>query len=458
MKMMQGQKITSFWRKVTSGSVNRQILGAVLTVAILTAFVKLVGTVKELVIAWKFGTGDHLDAFYIGLLIPEFVLNVVAGSFNTALIPTYIRVREQEGVTASQRLFSSATLWSLGVLGITTCLIVGAAPFYLPRLASGFSPEKLDLTFKLLCVASPIIMLTGVVTIWSAVLNAGERFALAALTPMLTPLLTIVLLEKAQSWGVFALMGGLVGGAILEIIFLGIALRRQGISLRPRWYGFDQHLRQVANQYMPMIAGSFLMCSTGLVDQAMAATLPSGSVSALNYGNRVTALPITLITTALSTAVIPYFSKMIAKDDWVGLRSTLNKAIKIISMIAIPGALILIVFSENIIQLLFQRGSFTASDTELVAKIQLCYALQIPLRGPGTLVGRLISTARANQILMWGSAGNLIINITLDYWFMNWLGVAGIALSTTCVYLFSCLFLYFSANRIIDKHTSGNLV
>ncbi len=452
--MKTGQRIRQAWQQVSHGSVNRQIFGAAIIVASLTMLVKLLGTSKELVVAWKFGTGDHLDAFYIGLLIPEFILNIVAGSFNTALIPTYIRVREQEGLPAAQRLFSSATVWSLGLLGITTVLIIGGAPVYLPRLAAGFSPEKLDLTFKLLCVASPIVMLTGMVTIWSAVLNAGERFAIAALTPMMTPLLTIVLLLGAQSWGIFALAGGLVGGAMLEMILLGLALRRQGMSLWPRWYGFDHHLRQVTQQYLPMMAGSFLMCSTGLVDQAMAATLAPGSVSALNYGNRVTALPITLITTALSTAVIPYFSKMMAKNDWVELRSTLYRAIKFISLLTLPIAAILIVFSPNIVQVLFQRGSFTASDTQLVAQIQLCYALQIPLRGAGTLVGRVISTARANQILMWGSTGNLLVNIGLDYLFMQWLGVAGIALSTTCVYLFSASFLFFWANRIITKQIS----
>jgi putative peptidoglycan lipid II flippase len=448
------EKVRHSWQDLTHGSVNRQIFGAAMIVASLTILVKLLGTAKELAVAWKFGTGDHLDAFYIGLLIPEFIINIVAGSFNTALIPTYIRVREQEGITASQKLFSSATLWSVGILGITTLLIIGCAPFYLPFLASGFSPEKLDLTFKLLCVISPIVMLTGIVTIWTSVLNAGERFALGALTPIMTPLLTIMLLVGAPSWGIFGLASGLVGGAILETILLGIALRRQGMSLWPRWYGFDQHLRQVTQQYIPMIAASFLMCSTGLVDQAMAATLAPGNVAALNYGSRITALPITLITTALSTAVIPYFSKMMAKGDWVELRYTLYRSIKIVSIIAIPIAILLVVFSQNIVQILFQRGSFTASDTQLVAQIQICYALQIPLRGAGTLVGKLISTARANQILMWGSTGNLIVNIGLDYLFMNWFGVAGIALSTTCVYLFSSAFLFFWANQIIDQQTA----
>ncbi|MBN3907570.1 MAG: polysaccharide biosynthesis C-terminal domain-containing protein [Nostoc sp. NMS1] len=452
MKIWQLHNLLDYWKKLTSGSVNRQILGAAITVAFGTALVKVVAVVREIVIAWKFGTGDELDAFLIALLVPEFIINVVAGSFNAALIPTYIRVREEEGAKAAQRLFSGATVWSLGLLGITTILIVASAPLYLPHLASGFSAEKVNLTFKLLCVISPIVMLTGIVTIWSAVLNAGERFALTALSPIMTPVITIVLLFLGgKFWGVFALAVGLVGGAVLEITLLGIALRRQRVSLLPRWYGFDDNLRQVANQYAPMIAGGFLMCSTGIVDQAMAATLLPGSVAALNYGNRLSAFPITLMTQALSTAVIPYFSTMVAREDWVGVRHTLKHYMKSIFAVTLPISLLIILFSGTIVQILFQRGLFTANDTQLVANIQAFNALQIPLRGPGILVVRFISATRSNQILMWGSGFNLMINIALDYLFIQWLGVAGIALSTSCVYMFSFFFLLFFAIKKINK-------
>lgn len=440
------------WRDRANHSVNYRILGAVITVVFLTLFVKFLGTAKELVVAWRFGTGDQLDSFYIGYLVPEVIINVVAGAFNTALIPTYIKVREQEGQVKANKLLSSATVLSLAILSFTTVGLLLGAPRYLPHLASGFSPEKLDLTYKLLWTASPLVLLTGLLTIWSGVLNAGERFALAAIAPIIFPLLTIMLLFMVPSWGVFGLTGGLVGGALIELILLGIALRRQQIAILPRWYGYDRNLHQVTQQYLPMIAGSFLMCSTGLVDQAMAATLPSGSVSSLNYGNRITALPITLISTALGTAVIPYFSKMVANGEWRELRSTLNQALQWITIATIPITLGLIYFSESIVRLLFQRGSFTIHDVQLVAQIQIFFALQIPLRGPGALVVQLISTARANHILMWGSAINLIINIVLDSYFMNLFGVAGIALSTTFVYLFSTTYLWISANRIIDRN------
>lgn len=445
MKNWRYQKGLDFWQKFTSGSTNRQIFGAAVTVGIGTGFVKVASVGKELVVAWKFGTADDLDAFLIALVVPFLITNVIAASFNAALIPTYIRVREKSGIKAAQKLFSGAIAWSLGLLGITTVLMLATAPLYMPKLAAGFSAEKLDLTYKLLCAIAPIILLSGTITIWGAILNAGEQFALVAVTPIITPVITMLFLFGINSWGVFSLASGLVCGQLLEMIVVGIALRGQGISLLPKWYGFDTHLSEVAGQYAPMIAGAFLMCSTGLVDQSMAAMLPSGSVASLNYGNRIISLPITITSTALSTAVIPYFSKMVAREDWTTLRHTLKQYLGLIFAVSIPLTGLIILFSEPIVQSLLQRGSFTANDTHLVAQIQVCYAFQIPFYISGMLVVRLISAMRNNQILMWGSGCNLIVNISLNYLFMQWLGVPGIALSTSGVYLFSFSLLFFVA-------------
>jgi putative peptidoglycan lipid II flippase len=452
MKIWRLQSLLNYWKKLTSGSINRQILGAALTVGLFTASVKLASTGKELVVAHKFGTGDDLDAFLIALVLPFFIVNVVAGSFNAALIPSYIQVREQEGKKAAQRLFSGAAIGSLGLLIITTILMVVSAPLYLPKIAAGFSAEKLNLTFQLLCVTAPLVLLSGMITLWSAVLNAGERFALAAVSPIITPIVSILLLLIFKPWGIFALPIGLVCGAVLELVVLGTALNRQGISLRPKWYGFDTHLRRVAAQYAPMIAGSFLMCSTSLVDQSMAAILSPGSVSALNYGNKVIAIPISLTTTALSTAVIPYFSKMVARNDWTGLRRTLLKFMQIAFVITMALTGFLIVFSELIVQILFQRGSFTVRDTHLVAQIQSCFALQIPFYVVGILFVRLISAIKANHVLMYGSAINLIANVSLNYIFMQKIGIAGIALSTSCVYAISFSFLFYNLWRISRRY------
>ena len=175
------------WRRLTTGSVSRQILGAAISVALLTALVKAVTIGRELIVAWRFGTSDALDAYLIALLVPAFVVQTVAGSFNAAFIPTFIQVREREGDAAAQRLFSRVMLWSIALLGATSFLMLLGAPLYLPLIASGFSREKLDLTFQLLLMVAPVVILSGLVTVWGAVLNAGRRFALAALSPVVTP-------------------------------------------------------------------------------------------------------------------------------------------------------------------------------------------------------------------------------------------------------------------------------
>jgi putative peptidoglycan lipid II flippase len=210
-------------------------------------------------------------------------------------------------------------------------------------------------------------------------------------------------------------------------------------------------MRQVASQYAPMLVGTFLMGSTTLVDQSMAAMLPSGSVAALNYGSKVVAFPLYLAATALGVAVVPYFSKMIAQQDWVGVRHTLNRYSGSIFLITLPLTIILVVFSKPLVQLLFQRGLFTASDTNIVAEVQSFYALQIPFYISGILVVRLISTLQANHILMQASFYNLISNVILNYLFMQWLGVSGIALSTTIVYLISFTYCWTMLSKQLPK-------
>ncbi len=438
------------WTRWANASTNRKIFSVTIVIASLSFSVKLVVMAKEIVVAASFGTGDALDAFLIAILIPVFIMNVIGGSFNAAFIPTYIQVREKEGGIQAKKLFSNVMVWSIGLLVIATLVIVLAAPYYLPFIARGFSVQKLSLTCKLLYVLSPIVVLYGTNTIWGAILNAGGRFTLVAISPIMTPAVTIFfLLFGGRSWGILALALGTVFGMAMEIMLLGHSLRRQGMSLWPKWHGMDPHVGQVARQYLPMISGAFLLGSIWPINQGMAAALGPGSVAALNYGNKLITFPIGLATTALGTAVIPYFSTMVASGDWDGIRHTLNRYLRLVFATTIPFTIILIMISQPLVRILFQRGSFTADDTYLVARIQALFSLQIPFYIAGVLLARLISSFKANNLLMWGAVISLIINVVLNYLFMQWLGVAGIALSTALAYFVSFSFLAYKSMRLL---------
>ncbi len=441
------KKISSAWKEFSKASVNKKIFSAAILIGLLTFIVKLTGVSKELVVAWRFGTGNVLDAFLIALLIPNFLVNIVTGSFNAAFIPTYIRTREKKGREEAGRLLSSAIIWSLGILGVATLVIVLAAPFFLPIIGSAFNPEKLALTHRLLILVSPIIVLSGIVTIWGAVLNSEERFALTSVLPILIPLVTISLLVLRPSWGIYSMVLGLVSALILQLFFLSLILKKRGVALKLKWYGMSEDLKCVIRQCLPMAIGVILMGSTTVVDQTMAAMLPAGSVAALNYGNRIIAFPMGLICIALGTAVIPYFSKMTAQNDWTNIKRTLKRYLGLIILASIPIVLIFAVFSDAIVKVIFERGSFSASDTQIVGKVQFYYAFQIPFYVAGILGVRLISSMRKNQVLMWISGVNLVTNIVFNYLFMQWLGVAGIALSTSVVYFISFTLIFIYLNK-----------
>lgn len=452
----KGRKYLDLWHNFKKGSINRQIFAATVTIALFTGLVKFASVGKELVVAWRFGTGNELDAFIMAFVVPSFVINVVAGSFKSALIPVYIKVREQQGQSAAQKLFSGVIIWALGLLIVTTIAMAIFAPLYLPLLASGFSSEKLKLTTRLLWAISPAIIFAGLINIWGGILNAGERFALAAFSPAIIPLATVILLLLFPSWQIYALAGGLICGSLLEMVILGIGLSRQKISVLPKWSKYDTNLNQVASQYFPVITGAFLMCSTNLVDQSMAAMLDSGSVAALSYANRVILLPLSLATLALGTAVVPYFSKTIAQKNWIKITHTFNYYLRLIFISTVPLTIILILASKLIVQVLFERGSFNAEDTQLVSQIQICYALQIPFYISAIFVVRLINSLGINHFLAWGSAINLLVNIGANYAFVQWIGVKGIALSTSCVYLISFVFLYTLTKKYLQKISLEN--
>ena len=238
---------------------------------------------------------------------------------------------------------------------------------------------------------------------------------------------------------------------MLEAALLAWGLKQRGLSLVPRWHGMTPPMRQVVNQYLPMVAGGFLMSSTTLVDQSMAAMLPPGSVSALSYGSKIVALMLGIGSLALSTAIFPYFSRVVAANDWTGMRHTLKTYSGLVLVVTVPITLILICFSESIVRLLFERGAFTEGDTYLVSQIQMLYSYQVPFYVLGVIIVRLISSLKANALLMWGAVISFFLNVILNYVLMQRLGVSGIALSTSVVYCLSFCYLLYQLSRLMRE-------
>lgn len=439
-----------WWDTWQTQSVNRRIFSALMTIGGMTVLAKIASAGKDLVVAYQFGAGDELDAFLMAFLIPSFAINLIGGSLNAALIPTYIQVRKQEGMAAAANLYASVLSGSLFLLSATSVALFAAGPFLLRTVAVEFSQEKLALTGSLYNTLLPCLLLSGLATTWGAILNAHERFSLAAIAPAVLAFMTIfVLLALNSAMNIYALAIGVLAGTVCHAALLGWGVDREGLRLLPGWSGVTPALKAVWNQYAPMLAGAALIGSTEVVGQIMAASLGSGSVSILSYGNKIPMLLLGVGSLAAGTAVLPYFSEMVAAGQWEEIRHTLLTYARLIAAVTIPLTAILVAFSEPIVELLFQRGAFTDAHTRQVAWVQSLALLQIVPFALGILAVRLLSSLKANHILMWGSAISLVLTIILNYLFIQPLGVAGIALATSLMYGVSMCFLYAMVFRLL---------
>ena len=426
---------------------------------ILTGFsgIVLAATVaRELVTAKYFGRSDALDAYLIAYVLPSFVVNVVAYSFNLALIPVFVEVRQREGRDAAQRLFSGAMIWSVGLLTAAVLALAALAPWYLPLLGSGFSASKLLLTRHLLYVLLPVIVLTGITSNGTAVLNAGERFAAPGALLVLPPVSALAfVLFFGKGWNVYSLAIGTVVGTALQVAVLAWMARAHGIDLIPRWYGADPKLRLVIGQYLPMMAGALLLGSTDLVDQAMAAMLPSGSVAAIAYARKIVSVLVVVGATPLGAASLPYFSEMAAKRAWDACRRTLRTVGGVILLATVPVTLVLVFGAHPLVRILFQRGAFAPHDTDVVSHVEAWLALQVPFYLLCSLGLRMVSALKRNGVIMGIAAFTTLLNVVLNLVLMRTYGVAGIALSTSIVY-FTCSALVFAAIYLLLRHSPAD--
>jgi putative peptidoglycan lipid II flippase len=433
------------------------IFRAALIVGLFSILVAIGATLKELVVARYFGRGDSIDAFLVAFLLPSFIVSVAAGSLATALIPVFVEIRHREGVEAAQQLFSSVLVLNAFALLLIATLLGLLAPVYLPYLGSSFSAAKLGLTRNLLLLLLPFIFFNGIASCASSALNAGEKFAVPSIIPIVTPLVVIAFLELTwKSWGVFGLAGGTVAGSVIEAGLLAKALKTRGIRLAFKWSGLTPALRSVLSQYTPMLAGSFLISSTLVVDKAMAAMLSSGSVAALSYANKIISAMLAIVATALSSATFPYFSKMVTLKDWNGCRNTLKRYSVLVLATTVPLTIGLMILSKPLVTLLFQRGAFTSTDADLVSQVQICYLIQVPFYILSMLFVRFLSAAKRNDVLMYGAVISLVLDVILNLLLMRRWGVAGIAMSTSCVYAISCFYVILNSYRVMPKaHTSS---
>ena len=436
-------------------SVNRRIFHAVLSVTAAGILVKVVATFKEVAVAGVYGRSDAMDAFLAAALIPGLLINLISESMNQALVPTLVRVREQEGRERAQQLLSSSMLWMCLLLAAVSAVMALTARGFFPLIASHFPAAKLDLSVRLFYALLPVVLITGIAANCTAVLSTLERFALPALAQAFIPVAIIVgALLLSGRMGIWALVYANLAGALAQATVVAGMMEYHGYRFRLWWYGMTEATREVAQQYGPVLLSGVMASGGLLVDQSMAARLPSGSVSALVYAGRFVGVVLTLLGGAFSTAVTPYFSRMIAHQDWAGCRKILHTWVRLTALVSVPITVVFIAGARLLIRVTLQHGTFGPYDTAVVAPVLAMYALQIPFFVTSRAFYRFLVAMRRTDLILYCGTLNLGLDVVLNLILMRWFGIAGIALATSLWTVSTFFFLWYWTRMLLRRKSA----
>lgn len=406
---------------------HRRVFSNAAVVGVLATAAKVAGAAKVVVTARYFGAGDQLDAFVIAFLLPAFFTDIVAGSFSASFVPAFIRVRSLQGDAAARTFARTGLALVLGAMLAVGVLLAAGGPWLLRLLGSSFSAEKLHFTTSLFLVLILWLPFSACIAAWRAVLHAHNAFALAAAAPLTSPLAIIAFLYMgADRWSVYTLCWGTLAGVAIETLILGWGVHQLGIPLLPAWRGWTPEMAAIRSQYVPLLAGTMFAALCPLIDQGVAGSLGSGSVSALEYGTKLASVLAAISATAVATAVLPEFSRLVSHNDWSHLRHTVRVHSAVITLLALPAMGAIMWLSAWIVRTFFQGGAFDSSAARVVTSVQQFALMRVPFAILFVVAGRLAVAISATSVMIRASLIAVAATAVGDVVLARAMGIAGI--------------------------------
>jgi putative peptidoglycan lipid II flippase len=434
------------------GSIARRALGqpmarAAMLFASATAAVKVAAFVKESVVAAAFGVSGAMDAYLMGLMLIGVPLGLLLNAVQTAFIPLFVEVRETRGTQASGVFVGATASGTLVAMAVALLLWLASLPWLIGVVGHGFDPAKRELVRGMFLWLVPYYFLNGLNLLGHGALQAEKRFLPSALAPICTTLVTIVIVLVSGGADVRALVLSLVFGSFCEWITLNWQLRRSGLSLLPGHISPTPEIRRIAKGSAVLLGGSFVLSFSPMIEQGLASGLGKGTIAAMGYAFRLPAMFSGILVTAVGVTVLPFFSEMLARRDDAGCQRAFRRyALALLGGGALL-VLFLMAFSEPLVALVYQRGAFTAQDTQLVAQIQRAYLIQIPGALVGMLAMRLLVAQGAYGTVAVNSSISVIASGALASALSRRLGAVGIALALSTVATISAIALVFMVFR-----------
>ncbi|MGI9089088.1 MAG: murein biosynthesis integral membrane protein MurJ [Chthoniobacterales bacterium] len=439
----------------------------VVGVAILCS--RVLGLVREMVIASLFGASRNLDAFLTAFRAPNMLRDLFAeGALSTAFVTTFSKKITTEGDQSAWALANKVATLTTVFMSATTLVGIVFAPWLVGILAPGFDPAKMELTILLTRVMFPFILMVSLAALAMGMLNAKDVFGVPAMASSFFNLGSIIGGVVFAWWldphfGPRALVGlslGTLLGGFLQLVVQVPSLMKVGFVLRTDFHWRDEGVKKVLQLMGPAVIAASAVQVNVLINSIFASYLQDGAVSWLNVAFRLMQLPLGIFGVAVATVTLPLISRSAAAGNKEEFAGALAHALRLVMLLTIPSAIGLIILAEPIIGLIYQHGRFTFASTLQTAAALRFYAIGLVGYASVKVLAPAFYALDRRNLPMLVSILSIALNFCLN-WLLTFhfgLGHKGLALSTSCIAVVNFLLLYVMMRLYAGPLETGTLL
>ncbi len=410
-------------------------------VSMATGLSRVLGLAREIVAASFFGTSGPASAFTIAFQIPNLVSNLFANAaLSAAFVPVFTDLLQQGRKREAFRLASTLFWIMLIALGAITAIFVLAAGVIMPLLTGPTFNAPLDaLTVGLSQVLFPVVLLIGLIGLLVGILQSYEHFTIPAISPAVWNLVIIVLLvllrphfhggyEDGNQLYAYAI--AILAATFVQLLMVFGALGRIDFRLQFSIDWHDPRIRQVFGLMLPVTIGLGILNLDQLINSVFGTLVSEEAPRAIDNAFRIYMLPQGLFSVAVATVLFPTLSRMAARNDVSDMRRTIGVGMRQINLLLIPAAVFLLVLTTPIVRLVFERGHFNGTSTELVSEALFWFAFSLPFGGLNLLLTRVFFAVQRPWIPTRLAALNIVVDIIVSIGLYKPLGIAGLIIGT----------------------------
>ena len=421
----------------------------VLMLIILTS--KITGFFRDIVLAQTFGAGEITDAYLTALNIPVVLFDGISAALGTTFIPIYFKIKSSKGQEEVNKFTSNILNIVIIISLIFVLLGVIFAPYIVKIFAVGFKGDVFDLTVnysKILIFSMVFIAINGLVS--SYLVASGNVYISGAITIPFNIFVIIAIIFASVTESYVMVYGTLIA-YIVQLLFQLPLLIKKGYKHRLTVNLRDENIRQILFLVIPVFIGSYINQINAVVNRTLASTLDSGSITALNYANKLNMFAVGVIAVAISTIMYPILSKLASEGNKKLFKINISKSINMIVIIMLPIMVVMTTFSKEIVKVLFEEGSFNSHDTYLTSTALFFYSIGILAYGLKELLAKSFYSLQDTKTPVRNATISVVINIVFSIILVNIMGIGGLALASSISATVTTMLLLISLRKKIGK-------